>query len=67
MTNIYRSILLLIASATHKELVRQVRYLKVECQTLRGKLPDSATLSLADNRREQRLGGLLKHYRRKAA
>jgi putative transposase len=39
MRNIYRSLLLIIAGATQKELARQVRYLKVENQILRSKLP----------------------------
>ena len=39
MRNVYRSLLLIIAGATQKELARQVRYLKVENQILRSKLP----------------------------
>ncbi len=39
MRNIYRSLLLIIAGATQKELTRQFRYLKVENQILRSKLP----------------------------
>ncbi len=39
MRNIYRSLLLIIAGATQKELARQVRYLKVENDILRSKLP----------------------------
>jgi hypothetical protein len=39
MRNIYTKLLLLIAGATQKELARQVQYLKVEVQILRGKLP----------------------------
>jgi len=39
MRNIYRSLLLLLVGATQKELARHVRYLKVENQILRSKLP----------------------------
>jgi len=35
MTNIYRSLLLVIAGATQKELARQIKYLKVENEILR--------------------------------
>lgn len=38
MRNVYNSLLLLIAGATHKELARQVSYLKVENKILRSKL-----------------------------
>ena len=37
MRKIYNALLLLIASATQKELARQVRYLAVENKILRGK------------------------------
>jgi putative transposase len=39
MRNIYRRLLYIIATATQRELARQVRYLKIENQILRGKLP----------------------------
>jgi len=39
MKNLYQSLLLLIAGSTQKELARQVRYLKVENEILRSKLP----------------------------
>ncbi len=39
MRNIYRSLLMVLAGATQKELARDVRYLKVENQILRSKLP----------------------------
>ena len=39
MTNIFQSLLLVIAGATQKELARQVKYLKVENQILRSRLP----------------------------
>jgi putative transposase len=34
MTNVFQSLLLLIAGATQNELARQVKYLKVENQIL---------------------------------
>jgi putative transposase len=39
MKNIFQSLLLVIADATQKELARQVKYLKVENQILRARLP----------------------------
>ena len=39
MKNVFQSLLLVIAGATQKELPRQFKYLKVESQILRGKLP----------------------------
>ena len=39
MKNIFQSLLLVIAGATQKELARQVKYLKVENQILRARLP----------------------------
>ncbi|QDU28535.1 hypothetical protein ETAA8_36370 [Anatilimnocola aggregata] len=39
MVNVFQSLLLVIAGATQKELARQIKYLKVENQILRSKLP----------------------------
>ena len=39
MRNIYRSLLMVIAGSTQKELARQIRYLKIENQILRSRLP----------------------------
>lgn len=39
MKNLYRSLLLVIAGATQKELARQIKYLKVENEILRSRLP----------------------------
>ena len=39
MKNIYHSLLLVIAEATQKELARQIKYLKVENEILRSRLP----------------------------
>ena len=45
MPNIFQSLLLVIAGATQKELARQVKYLKVEKQILRSKLPKRITVT----------------------
>ena len=39
MKNIYHSLLVVIAEATQKELARQIKYLKVENEILRSRLP----------------------------
>ena len=39
MKNIYHRLLLVIAGSTQKELASQIRYLKIENETLRSKLP----------------------------
>ena len=39
MKSIYRSLFLILVGATQNELARQIRYLKVENQVLRSKLP----------------------------
>ena len=39
MKNIYQSLLLVIAGATQKELARQIKYLKVENEILRSRVP----------------------------
>ncbi len=39
MKNLYHSLLLLIAGSTQKELASQIRYLKIENDILRSKLP----------------------------
>jgi putative transposase len=51
MTNIYQSLLLAIAGATHNELARQIKYLKVENQILRGKLPGRITITPQERHR----------------
>ncbi len=45
MTNVFQSLLLVIATATQKELARQVKYLKVENELLRGMLPKRLTIT----------------------
>jgi putative transposase len=63
MRNVYRSLLLIIAGATQKELARQVRYLKVENQILRSKLPARVPVTEKEKNRLVRfaakLGGAL--------
>ena len=46
MKNIYQSLLLVIAGATQKELANQIKYLKVENQILRDRLPESNAMPL---------------------
>ncbi|WP_145093158.1 hypothetical protein [Anatilimnocola aggregata] len=48
MVNVFQSLLLVIAGATQKELARQVKYLKVENQILRSKLPKRITVMLKE-------------------
>lgn len=56
MGRIFQSILYVIASATHKELARQVRYLKVENQILREKLPERITVTQRERQRLLKYG-----------
>jgi len=61
MTNVFQSLLLVIAGATQKELARQVKYLKVENEILRSKLPKRITITPKEKHRlvrfAQKLGG----------
>ena len=59
MPNIYRSLLLLLAGATQKELARHVRYLTVENQLLRSRLPSRLTLTAQERNRLVRFGAKL--------
>jgi len=59
MRNINRSLLLLIAGATQKELARQVRYLKIENQILRSKLPFRVSVTAQERHRLVRFGSKL--------
>jgi putative transposase len=47
MQRLLQPFLLLLASATDKELARVVQFLKAENETLRGKLPGRITLTTA--------------------
>lgn len=51
MTNVFQSLLLVIAGSTQKELARQIKYLKVENQILRSKLPKRITVTLKERNR----------------
>jgi putative transposase len=59
MQNIYHSLLLLLAGVTQKELARQVRYLTVENQLLRSRLPRRLTLTMQERNRLVRFGSKL--------
>lgn len=45
MKNLYHSLLLLIAGSTQKELASQIRYLKIENEVLRSKLPKRVSVT----------------------
>jgi putative transposase len=63
MKRLYHSLILLIAGATQKELARQLRYLKVENQILRSKLPARVAVTPKERQRlvkfAAKLGGAL--------
>jgi putative transposase len=59
MTNIYRSLLLVIAGATQKELARQIKYLKVENQILRSRLSKRLEVTPKERARLVKFAGKL--------
>jgi putative transposase len=59
MASLYHSLLLVIAGSTQRELARQVRYLKVENEILRGKLPARITISPQERQRLLKFGARL--------
>jgi putative transposase len=59
MQNIYRSLLLVLAGATQEELARQVRYLTVENQLLRSRLPRRINVTPQERNRLVRFGSKL--------
>jgi putative transposase len=59
MQNIYRSLLLVLVGATQKELARHVRYLSVENQLLRSRLPSRLTVTAQERNRLVRFGAKL--------
>ena len=65
MRNIYRSFLVLIAGATQKELLRHNRFLMIQSQAMRKKLPLRIEFSAQERRRlcafATPLGGVLDH------
>jgi putative transposase len=59
MRNLYHRLLLLIAGSTQKELAAQIRYLKIENQILRSKLPDRVPITVVERNRLIRFGSKL--------
>jgi putative transposase len=59
MRNIYRSLLLILAGATQRELARYVRYLKTENRILRSKLPTRVDVTPRERNRLIRFGAKL--------
>jgi putative transposase len=57
--SLFRSLLLVIAGSTQRELARQVRYLKVENEILRGKLPNRITITPKERQRLVKFGAKL--------
>lgn len=61
MTNVFHSLLLVIAGATQRELARQIKFLKVENEILHSKLPKRITVTPKERNRlvrfAQKLGG----------
>ena len=51
MKNLYHGLLLLIAGSTQKELAAQIRYLKVENEVLRSKLPERVSITAHEKNR----------------
>src|SRR5262249_59802167 len=56
MRTLFTSFFALLANATHRELARQVRYLKVENQILRDRLPERIKVTAVERRRLVRFG-----------
>ena len=59
MTPIFRSLVLVIAGATQRDLARQIRYLKVENEVLRSKLPAWITVTRKERQRLLKFGAKL--------
>ena len=59
MSSIFRSLLFVIAGASQRELARQVRYLKVENEVLRAKLPTRITITPKERQRLLKFGAKL--------
>ncbi len=57
--SLFRSLLLVIAGSTQRELARQVRYLKVENEILRSKLPARITVTSKERQRLVKFGAKL--------
>jgi putative transposase len=59
MKNLYHSLLLLIAGSTQKELASQIRYLKIENEILRSKLPTRVSVTEHERNRLVKFGSKL--------
>jgi putative transposase len=57
--SLFRSLLLVIAGSTQRELARQIRYLKVENEILRSKLPARITVTPKERQRLLKFGSKL--------
>lgn len=57
--SLFRSLLLVIADSTQRELGRQIRYLKVENEILRSKLPARITVTSKERQRLVKFGARL--------
>ncbi|MGC4004054.1 MAG: integrase core domain-containing protein [Pirellulales bacterium] len=56
MSNVFKSLLLVIAGSTQKELARQIKYLKVENEILRSRLPKRIYTTAKEKQRLIRFG-----------
>jgi len=59
MKNLYHSLLLLIAGSTQKELASQIRYLKIENEVLRSKLPKRISVTEKERNKLVKFGSKL--------
>src|SRR5210317_506404 len=59
MKNLYHSLLLLIAGSTQKELASQIRYLKIENEVLRSKLPKRISVTEKERNKLVKFGSNL--------
>jgi putative transposase len=59
MASIFRSLFFVIAGATQRELARQIRYLKVENEILRNKLPARIAVNAKERQRLLKFGAKL--------
>ena len=59
MKNLYHSLLLVIAGSTQKELASQIRYLKIENEVLRSKLPKRVSVTEKERNKLVKFGSKL--------
>jgi len=57
MSRFFYPLIVLLANATHRELVAQIQYLKVENEELRTKLPKRITVTPAERQCLLKFGG----------